>query len=472
SRSRSRDRDGKDKDKHRHRKRTRTADEETQPAEKVRLKEDHVSPSRVKQEHAESEGESSSFRDKSSLSIEETNKLRAKLGLKPLNVDGGGIPGLGDAPPGDVDEDQTEKRQEVFVKTENIHDKLEVQKLREKIAANRDKRRVQDKYRDVKSLGDGDDDDALLWVRKSRKLQEERQKAEKRAKLLEEMDEAFGVGKLVEEELRTTKHYSAKHLKGLEVLHSTDRIKEGQTVVLTLKDQGVLDEGDDVLENVNLVDEERAERNRENKKGKPGYQPYDDTEVDEFGIVKKKSLLYKYDEEIEGIKQDKFKIGTGNTEADRERELEIVRMKLRQKQQDSLVMPAPQIATEYYTPDEMSTFRKTKKKVRKTRKREHLKPDDLEPLPGKDDAFSAKDHGSRRRAEKFAEPVYVNPQSQQFFVDANKAPGNADDDEVVGPDEDLAGVAVEEDELEQTLEAALSKARRLRLNQNRSFEKV
>uniref|UniRef100_A0A131YC32 Putative catalytic step 2 spliceosome n=1 Tax=Ixodes ricinus TaxID=34613 RepID=A0A131YC32_IXORI len=472
SRSRSRDRDGKDKDKHRHRKRTRTADEETQPAEKVRLKEDHVSPSRVKQEHGDSEGESSSFRDKSSLSIEETNKLRAKLGLKPLNVDGGGIPGLGDAPPGDVDEDQTEKRQEVFVKTENIHDKLEVQKLREKIAANRDKRRVHDKYRDVKSLGDGDDDDALLWVRKSRKLQEERQKAEKRAKLLEEMDEAFGVGKLVEEELRTTKHYSAKHLKGLEVLHSTDRIKEGQTVVLTLKDQGVLDEGDDVLENVNLVDEERAERNRENKKGKPGYQPYDDTEVDEFGIVKKKSLLYKYDEEIEGIKQDKFKIGTGNTEADRERELEIVRMKLRQKQQDSLVMPAPQIATEYYTPDEMSTFRKTKKKVRKTRKREHLKPDDLEPLPGKDDASSAKDHGSRRRAEKFAEPVYVNPQSMQFFVDANKAPGNADDDEVVGPDEDLAGVAVEEDELEQTLEAALSKARRLRLNQNRSFEKV
>ncbi|KAH8027602.1 hypothetical protein HPB51_007152 [Rhipicephalus microplus] len=211
------------------------------------------------------------------------------------------------------------------------------------------------------------------------------------------------------------------------VIHQGTQV-DGLTFKAT--SSSVLDEGDDVLENVNLVEAEKAERNVENRKGKPGYQPYDDTEVDEFGIVKKKSLLYKYDEEIEGVKREKFSIGAGPTEADKERELELVRMKLKQKQKarmthilrrDSLIMPAPQIATEYYTPDEMATFKKTKRKVRKTRKRQTFKADDLVPLPGHGD--DKKDHGSRRRRENnFTEPVFVNPQSQQFFDDAAKPP--------------------------------------------------
>ncbi|XP_075555996.1 U4/U6.U5 tri-snRNP-associated protein 1 [Dermacentor variabilis] len=470
SRSKSRERDGtKEKHRHRDRKRARaTVDDEGQPVEKVRVKEERELSPRPKQEQSGSESDTG-HQDKSSLSIDETNKLRAKLGLKPLQVDGGGIPGLGDVPLGDANEDEGEKRKEVFVKTENMQEKVEAQKLREKITANREKRKIAEKYREMKGLGDSDeDDDALQWVRKSRKLQEEKEKAEKRAKMLEEMDEEFGVGKIVEEELKPVREYTAKHLKGLEVLHSTERFKEGQSVILTLKDQGVLDEGDDVLENVNLVEAEKAERNVENRKGKPGYQPYDDTEVDEFGIVKKKSLLYKYDEEIEGVKQQKFSIGAGPTEADKERELQMVRMKLKQKQKDSLVMPAPQIATEYLTPDEMATFKKTKKKVRKTRKRETFKVDDLAPLPGHED--DRKDHGSRRRRENnFTEPVFVNPQSQQFFDEAGKPP---EEDDMIGPDEDLTGVAVEEDDTDQALEAALTKARRLRLAEGSSLQKI
>jgi hypothetical protein len=36
-----------------------------------------------------------------------------------------------------------------------------------------------------------------------------------------------------------------------------DNFKEGQAVVLTLKDKGVLEEDDDVLVNVNIQDDER-----------------------------------------------------------------------------------------------------------------------------------------------------------------------------------------------------------------------
>jgi len=48
----------------------------------------------------------------------------------------------------------------------------------------------------------------------------------------------------------------------------------------------VLDEdNDDTLVSVNLIDDERAAKNVENKKKKPGYQAYDDSEFDEYGTV-------------------------------------------------------------------------------------------------------------------------------------------------------------------------------------------
>ena len=48
---------------------------------------------------------------------------------------------------------------------------------------------------------------------------------------------------------------------------------------------GVLDDTDDVLLNVNVVEDEKAAKNVELKKGKPGYNPYEEEQVDEFGNV-------------------------------------------------------------------------------------------------------------------------------------------------------------------------------------------
>ena len=54
-----------------------------------------------------------------------------------------------------------------------------------------------------------------------------------------------------------------------------------------LSSTGILDDEDDpeTLINVNMVDAERALRNVENKKKKPDYNPYDDAEEDEYGMV-------------------------------------------------------------------------------------------------------------------------------------------------------------------------------------------
>jgi hypothetical protein len=45
------------------------------------------------------------------------------------------------------------------------------------------------------------------------------------------------------------------------------------------------DEEGDTLINVNLIDDEKAEKNVELKKKKPDYNPYDVGDVDEYGMV-------------------------------------------------------------------------------------------------------------------------------------------------------------------------------------------
>lgn len=85
-------------------------------------------------------------------------------------------------------------------------------------------------------------------------------------------------------------------------------ISEGNEVVLTLKDQNILQEDADVLVNVNFIENERYKKNNEIKKQKPGYQPYEE-DIDDLGFPKPKSLLAKYDSEIDGEKRDSFVIG-------------------------------------------------------------------------------------------------------------------------------------------------------------------
>lgn len=76
------------------------------------------------------------------------------------------------------------------------------EELREKLAAAKEKRLLNQKLGKIKTLGEDDPwlDDTAAWIERSRQLQKEKDLAEKRAKLLEEMDQEFGVSTLVEEE--------------------------------------------------------------------------------------------------------------------------------------------------------------------------------------------------------------------------------------------------------------------------------
>ena len=160
-----------------------------------------------------------------SCSIEETNKLRLALGLRPLNIGPSGV---------------EPTAEEIAVRNwsdARQHDQSEkrLAEIEEQLARARRKRelRSHNSVGERPGLGDSNpreaNDTAALsaadWVRKSRSTAQ--LMAEKRALMLDEMD--------------TKDAYASGDLKGLLVTHDADHFVDGEEVVLTLKDQSVLD---------------------------------------------------------------------------------------------------------------------------------------------------------------------------------------------------------------------------------------
>ncbi|XP_042296001.1 U4/U6.U5 tri-snRNP-associated protein 1 isoform X3 [Sceloporus undulatus] len=421
---------------------------------------------------ASSAASSKSASGDASLSIEETNKLRAKLGLKPLETHS-------------IKKETGSKEDPVAAEVINPIVLKQREEIREKLAAAKEKRLLNQKLGKIKSLGEDDPwlDDTAAWIERSRKLQMEKEMAEKRAKLLEEMDQEFGVSSLVEEEFGQNKkvNYSSRDLKGLTVEHTIDSFQEGETVILTLKDKGVLEEeGGDVLVSVNMVDREKAKKNVELRKKKAEYKPYEEEEtVDDMVIFKRKGVLSKYDEEIEGEKKKSFKLDSvGMADGSWERELQQIRDSLHNRAQ-TLDVPSLRLASEYFSPEEMNvTFKKAKRRVKKIRKKEKpVKADDL--LPLNDEGSSERDFGSRIRGrgrrrvvpeeEEEDEEGYTEysrngateelPPSDDVRVERMEISSDEGEDGAQGPD---SPAALEEDEAEQELQKQLEKGRKLR----------
>lgn len=109
-----------------------------------------------------------------------------------------------------------------------------------------------------------------------------------------------------------------------------DQFGEGEETILTLKDSRILDnEGmdgwlgisacsltsviEDELQNVEMAEEERRKKNQDLRIKKRDYTGYDDDEFAEGaqGLMKR-SVLAKYDEEIEGSKTTEFRLGSSS----------------------------------------------------------------------------------------------------------------------------------------------------------------
>ena len=103
----------------------------------------------------------------------------------------------------------------------------------------------------------------------------------------------------------------------MKVAHDFEELNEGEDRILTLKDSKILDnEGqlqsmlwakcrlnqclEDELHDVEIAELERTKKRNELKAAKREYKGYDDDEFAEGQAGLRKSILAKYDEDIEG----------------------------------------------------------------------------------------------------------------------------------------------------------------------------
>ncbi|GAA5981683.1 hypothetical protein JCM10908_004565 [Rhodotorula pacifica] len=256
---------------------------------------------------------------KESLSLEETNKIRVSLGLKPI-ADPAASASTPAALEGDaLAEANYAKRREAEQKEKDAKelkeriDKARNQKERLRRLGGRglgeaDEDEVQVKQEEGAPSAAGDD--AKAWVRRQKKRAKEL--AAKRAKEQEEEDRLAAQ----EEDERATK-YGEQDLAGLKVAHGADDFGEGEDTVLTLKDSRILDDDDDELHNVNISENAKTKHALDlKKKGKQAgqYTGLDDEEF-EGGPGSSRGVLSKYDEDFDSIKVDGFRLGSAPSAA-------------------------------------------------------------------------------------------------------------------------------------------------------------
>ncbi|EDW64440.1 U4/U6.U5 tri-snRNP-associated protein 1 [Drosophila virilis] len=392
------------------------------------------------------------------LSIAETNKLRAKLGLKPLEVETGPSKSAPSASSSSqpenkrsaTDKDLSSYKDEwgefLHKPADNIKEKKEAEKLREKLKQRKEKRFLEERLARIRTLGESDEetDNVSKWVDRNKRVVNQREEALRKAKELEELDEAFGVTDIIEQEKQKARQlaYGDRNLKGLRVEHDVDDFGEGRTVILTLKDQDVLNEEEgDTLVNVNMIDDERYKKNVANKKLNPlsyGYNVYEE-QYDELGNPIERAILEKYDEDIEGQPQKRknFLIGE-NMEEEREhkRKLLEIKTKLAGKRLETLQDTNIKLASDTFSVEELATFKKPKKKIKKLRQK--LKAEDLEPIA---ELSGSSNLGSRQRSNRET------------------------DENVNMTDESKPQIKLEHDD-DDDLERVLSKARKLKQKEN------
>ena len=369
-----------------------------------------------------------------SMSVEETNKMRLALGLKPLKVDAVQEKSRQEERlrRGRRDDERKEEenengRAQKVTKTE----KHDADALRDRLAAAREERLAREKLVSAPRLGAADTDvgdDMRAWVEKSRQMEkkksldkardEQKRRAEKMAKLLSEQDD---IAQDYDNEDDTTKSrnskgraqddtaaaaaaaaatYSSRDLAGLAVKHSLDTFEAGESVILTLQDQSILAEDgkglnddEDMLHNALITeDTTRKDARKEAKKEAMG-RFANDMDIDGEGDghdagADGASVLAKYDSKEQTAK---LQIGASGTvlKSEEERKAEISRRlkhglkgtltsletEKQKSRSDGVGDGALPSSSDFYTQEELDAMRsdKDKKKDKKKNKKKKMR---------------------------------------------------------------------------------------------------
>lgn len=328
---------------------------------------------------------------KEELSLEETNKLRISLGLKPLVADDAPATSsrgtLSSAP------DAPSKLDGDALAAKNFQDKQDRERrqwedaeVKERLAKAQAKRDVARRLKGP-TLADLDVDstasasaagssskDTLAWIKESKKRAKEH--AARRAKELEE------------QEARQQAEYRETDLVGLRVGHNADEFEEGEERILTLRDAGVLDEADDELMDAALDQAERDAKHLQRKQGAKEYTGLDDEEA---LTGRKRGVLAKYDADLPDANLASsadagFRLGESLSIADRQARLRQEAeqaAKLANKQLLSLDYDKNQEVSDYLQEGDVGVKKpKTKKRKKAAKVKINFDDDDEAANPG------------------------------------------------------------------------------------------
>ncbi|KAG5001008.1 hypothetical protein JHK87_022080 [Glycine soja] len=311
------------------------------------------------------------------------------------------------------------------------------------------------------------DSEISAWVNKSRKI--EKKRAFQLSKIFEEQVFSTFISHLeyVLDDEDTAQH--TDNLAGVKVLHGLDKVMEGGTVVLTIKDQPILADGDvnedvDMLENIEIGEQKRRDEAYKAAKKKTGV--YDDKFHDDPSTEKK--MLPQYDDPAaeEGLTLD----GKGRFSGEAEKKLEELRRRLTGVSTNTFedLTSSGKVSSDYYTHEEMLKFKKPKKK-KSLRKKDKLDINALE-AEAVSSGLGVGDLGSRKDVRRQAikdeqERLEAEMRSNAY----QSAYAKADEASKLLRLEQTLNVKTEEDETpvfvddDEDLRKSLEKARRLAL---------
>ncbi|PGG98282.1 hypothetical protein AJ79_08919 [Helicocarpus griseus UAMH5409] len=315
------------------------------------------------------------------LSIEQNNKIRVALGLKPLPVPGAATNDDGPVfkpSKNDDDSDSSDGEPASTLETrqargydnwKKLQDEAEAKKKRqEKLEAIKRARDAAQKAAKLegKGLGEVDEEEAALdtktWLMQQKKRQRKIEK-ERAKKLAEELAERERIAE-----------YTSKDLAGVRVGHELGDFEEGGEQILTLKDTTIdenEEEGDE-LENINMREQENLKERLALKKKRPVYDPND--------MDGSSSILAQYDEEIEGKKRKRFTLDAKDmTEEEREAKRQDVSSKLKAQPVSLDIMPETSATPSDYQEATEIKIKKPKKKKTKSTRRKAVDDDDIFP---------------------------------------------------------------------------------------------
>ncbi|KAJ9222216.1 transcriptional regulator family: SART1 [Paecilomyces variotii] len=311
------------------------------------------------------------------LSIEQNNKIRVALGLKPLPVPGA-APATGltfkesksdDAGSGSEKEDPgstLESRSAQAGDNWRKHqEEIDAKRRRdEKNAAIKRAREAAQRNRQLEgqTLGELDDasTDTKTWLMQAKKKQKKIEK-ERARKLAEELAERERIAE-----------YTAADLAGVKVGHEIADLEAGGEQILTLRDTTIdenEEEGDE-LENLELREQEKLKERLELKKKRTAYDPTEESS----------GILGHYDEEIEGKKRKRFTLdGQGSTAEEREAKRQDVSQKLKAHAISLDIAPEPAAPVSDYMDISEVKIKKPKKKKAKSTRQRVIDDDDIFP---------------------------------------------------------------------------------------------